>query len=103
MFCCSLEGGNGGRSLVGAGALSPRGPKGPKESSTACRRTGWAPARRGVRPCRPAGDLMGWEDDEGSRDVSRPGVFDVDSISPQYISSDHWTDLERRTILSSEY
>lgn len=66
---CSFCGGSGGRSFVAAGALSPSGPKGPRESSTAWRRTGWWPARRGVRGCRTPGDLMGWDED-ASRGLS---------------------------------
>jgi hypothetical protein len=52
----SFCGGTGGWSTV-AGALSPSGPNGPRESSRASSRTGCAPARRVGLECREAGDL----------------------------------------------
>ncbi len=48
---------------MGTGTFSPSGPKGPRESSRASRRTGWVPGRRGVRGLRPAGDLSACEED----------------------------------------
>lgn len=61
---CSLEGGAGGDSSSEIFELSPNGPSGPKESSMASSRVACAPTFRGVRGCRPTGDL---------------GVEDVDS------------------------
>lgn len=64
---CSLEGGAGGNSGSGMFELSPNGPSGPRESSIASSRVACAPTFRGVRGCRPTGDL-GVEDvesDEG--------------------------------------
>jgi hypothetical protein len=74
---CSFCGGAGGRSACGIGAFSPRGPKGPRESSRAWRRTGCVPGRRGVRGCLPVGDLKGCEEDAW-RDS---GCFDFDGDS----------------------
>jgi hypothetical protein len=56
--CCSFWGGAGGCSTVGAGAFSPSGPKGPRESSKASSRTVCWPGRRGVRGCLVVGDLV---------------------------------------------
>lgn len=60
---CSLEGGIGGCSESGVEAFSPKGPRGPKESSTASSLVACAPTRRGVRGPLPTGDL-GVDDSE---------------------------------------
>lgn len=59
--------------------MSPSGPKGPRESSRASNRTGVAPARRGVRGCRAAGDLTGCvvvEEEEVSRAAGAFGLVE---------------------------
>lgn len=61
VFCpdtdCSFEGGLGGCSgSEWAGPLSPKGPSGPRESSTASSRVVCAPTRRGVLGPFPAGE-----------------------------------------------
>jgi hypothetical protein len=74
---CSFCGGAGGWSTTGAGALSPSGPSGPRESSRASSRTGVCPARRGVRGCRAVGDLTACEADEVSRDAGAFGFTEA--------------------------
>lgn len=54
---CSFEGGAGGNSGSEILELSPNGPSGPRESSTASRRVACAPTFRGVREFLPTGDL----------------------------------------------
>lgn len=54
---CSFEGGLGGCSGSDwVGPLSPKGPSGPRESSTASSRVACAPTRRGVLGPLPAGE-----------------------------------------------
>lgn len=79
----SFCGGTGGSSAWGTGALSPSGPRGPRESSRACSRTGWVPGLLGVRGLRPAGDLRGWEED-GSREVVDFGLDDSAACIRQF-------------------
>lgn len=53
----SFCGGAGGSSIVGT-TLSPNGPRGPRESSSASSVVDWVPNRRVVREFRFVGDLV---------------------------------------------
>ena len=77
---CSLDGGTGTGSDC-SDTLSPNGPKGPSESSTASSRVGCASTRRGVLGVRgplPAGDLGA---EAADRAVGGAGLSLVDSVN----------------------